>query len=234
MKKNKLPFSRGKVTAPNAWFDYVLLLGCLTLLTFIAYLQAQYNAFGNAYGLATFIPMVILFFCAYYFDHLGVLSMAITNLAAWAGIAVTPLTILKENNFGDSRLIFTGLALGVLLVVIATASGRKNMKAHFAFTYLNFALNILFIATIAGMFYFDKMYVVWLLPIAAIAYYFYKKIHSTFFLLFYNDDLVVWLFCDELCVDAGTAYDCPGSIYARITVLYRIGRLHDHFFNRHE
>jgi hypothetical protein len=68
------------------WPDYILLLGCLLLLILIAYLQFQYNVFGNRYGLATFIPMVLLFISAYYFDHIGVLTMAITNLAAWAGI----------------------------------------------------------------------------------------------------------------------------------------------------
>ena len=66
-------------------------LAALLLLTFITYLQVQYNVFGDRFGLATFIPMIILFYCAYYFDHLGVLSMAVANLAAWMGIAVTPL-----------------------------------------------------------------------------------------------------------------------------------------------
>ena len=96
-ERKKLPFSFARVPAPNAYFDYILLLGCLTLLTFITYLQVQYTAFGEAYGLATFIPMVLLFFCAYYFDHLGVLSLAITNLAAWMGVAITPLNIFNAN-----------------------------------------------------------------------------------------------------------------------------------------
>ncbi|MDQ6764326.1 MAG: hypothetical protein M3015_17115 [Bacteroidota bacterium] len=64
-------------------FDYILLFGCLSLLTFVGYLQFEYNVFGNKWGLATFIPMVVLFMAAYYFDHLGVLILAIVNLAAW-------------------------------------------------------------------------------------------------------------------------------------------------------
>jgi len=90
--KTKKPFSLNKVAAPNAFFDYILLLGCLTFISFVGYLQFQYQVFGNRYGLATFIPMLVLFFSAYYFDHLGILSLAITTLAAWAGIAaVSPL-----------------------------------------------------------------------------------------------------------------------------------------------
>src|SRR6478752_2909089 len=68
-------FSRQKNAVTKIWPDYILLLGCLLLLILIAYLQFQYNAFGNRYGLATFIPMVLLFISAYYFDHIGVLSM---------------------------------------------------------------------------------------------------------------------------------------------------------------
>jgi hypothetical protein len=184
-ERKKLPFSCAKVKSPNAWFDYILLLGCLTLLILIAYLQFQYNVFGNAYGLATFIPMVILFFCAYYFDHLAVLSMAITNLATWMGIAVTPLTIIRSNNFADTQIIFAGLLLGSLLVVMSAISKSKSIKPHFSFTYLNFGMNILFISTIAGMFEFDSLYLVWLLPLAVLVTYFYRQavVHSSFYII---------------------------------------------------
>ena len=178
-ERKKLPFAITKVPAPNSFFDYILLLGCLTLITFITYLQVQYTAFGNAYGLATFIPMVILFFCAYYFDHLGILSMAIANLAAWMGIAITPLSIFKANNFEDAKVIFAGLLLGVALTVIAWGSKQKNIKAHFCFTYTNFGMNILFIACLAGMFHFDNLYALWLLPLAGTLFYFYKRSLAT-------------------------------------------------------
>jgi hypothetical protein len=65
-------------------------------LTFVGYLQFEYNVFGNKWGLATFIPMVLLFMSAYYFDDLGVLSIAIVNLATWVGITVTPLQLLSS------------------------------------------------------------------------------------------------------------------------------------------
>lgn len=182
----KLPFSRGKVMAPNSFFDYILLLGCLTMLTFLTYLQVQYNVFGNAYGMATFIPMVILFFCAYHFDHLGVLSLAITNLGAWMGVAVTPLRIIKSNDFSDTQIILAGLVLGIVLSVAAEWSIRRNFKRHFSFTYLNFALNVSFVSCLAGMFRFEDLYLVWLLPLAAMIWYFYKKalaISSFYFVL---------------------------------------------------
>lgn len=179
-------FSIHKVPAPNPFFDYILLLGCLTFVSFIAYLQFQYTFFGTAYGLATFIPMVVLFFSAYYFDHLGILSLAITNLAAWAGIAVTPLRILKENDFSSGRLIYTGLALGVLLVLMGLLSERRNIKNHFEFTYTNFGTHILFVSGLAGLFVFDNIYPLWFLLLLGMAWYFYRqamKKRSFYFLL---------------------------------------------------
>jgi len=123
--------------------------------------------------------MIILFFCAYYFDHLGVLSMAITNLAAWMGVAITPLNIFHANNFENAKIIFTGLILGVALNVIAWGSKNKNIKAHFWFTYTNFGMNILFIACLAGMFHFDNLYLLWVLPLAGTLFYFYKRSLAT-------------------------------------------------------
>ncbi len=184
--KNKLPFSTGKVEAPNAFFDYILLLACLSFVTFIGYLQYQYHFFGERYGLVTFIPMLVLFFCAYYFDHLGILSLAITSLCAWAGITVTPTRILRDNDFNSSNIIFTGIVLGIGLIAAAALTQRRGFKPHFAFTYTNFGMNILFISVLAAMFQFNNIYFLWFLALLGVAFYFYKealRTKSFYFLL---------------------------------------------------
>lgn len=173
--KNKMPFSVEKQTSKNLVFDYLLLLGCLSFIIFIGYLQFQYNVFGNRYGLAGFIPMVVLFFSAYYFDHLGILSMGITNLAAWMGITVTPLEVLKANDFNSESIILTGLILGALLISAALLTNKKNFKRHFGFTYTNFGMHILFISCLAAIFYYENIYLVWFLLLIGIACYFYIK-----------------------------------------------------------
>jgi len=172
---HKLPFSKQKVAAPNALFDYVLLLACLSFVTFIGYLQYQYQFFGHRFGLVTFIPMLVLFFCAYYFDHLGILSMAITTLCAWAGIAVTPTRILEDNDFNSTTIVYTGLVLGACLVATAIASRRSGVKPHFAFTYSNFGMHLLFICSLAGMFMYNNILLLWCLPLAVVSYYFYRE-----------------------------------------------------------
>ncbi|MBS1661313.1 MAG: DUF2157 domain-containing protein [Bacteroidetes bacterium] len=173
--RKKAPFSWNQVESPNAYFDYILLLGCLSLLIFLSYLQYAYNVFGDNYGLATFIPMVILFITAYYFDHLGILSLAITNLAAWAGIAVTPMTILKENNFATPRLIYTGILLGSILLAMGVLSKQRRAKPHFETTYTNFGLHLFFIAVLAGFFSEDNLYFLWFLGLVAAGFYLYTK-----------------------------------------------------------
>jgi len=164
-------FSWSRVASPNAFFDYILLLGCLSFITFIGYCQFEYHAFGEKYGLATFIPMLVLFISAYTFDHLGVLSLAITNMAAWVGITVTPLRLLRENDFNDTVLIHTGLALGVVLILLGVVSAYKNYKTHFEFTYLNFGVHLFFISGLAGLFRYSRIYGIWFLVLAGVAIY---------------------------------------------------------------
>jgi hypothetical protein len=173
--KNKLPYSNNIVAAPNAFFDYVLLLACLTFITFVGYLQYQYNVFGNRYGLVTFIPMLLLFFTAYYFDHLGILTMAISTLAAWAGISVTPMSVLQENDFDSVTIIFTAFTLGVVLVTLGYFSTKENIKKHFEFTYNNFGIHLLFISTIAAMFHFENICWLIFILLAGIGYLVYQK-----------------------------------------------------------
>lgn len=173
--RNKLPFSTGRVAAPNAFFDYILLLACLAFVTFIGYLQFQYHVFGNRFGLATFIPMVALFLAAYYFDHLGILSMAITTLCAWAGFAVTPARILQDNDFNSNTVIVTGIITGAGLIGMGALTRIRMIKAHFAFTYINFGMHILFISVLAAMFLNDSTYFLWFLLLLGIAVYFYLE-----------------------------------------------------------
>lgn len=240
--KNKLPFSNYKVDAPNVFFDYVLLLACLTLITFIGYLQYQYNVFGNRYGLVTFIPMLVLFFTAYYFDHLGILTMAITTLAAWAGISVTPMTVLKENDFDSATIIFTAFALGLVLVTLAYFSTTQNIKKHFEFTYNNFGIHLLFISTLAAMFHFENICLLIFILLAGIGYLVYLKAikeKSFYFLLMLSlyvyigfSYLVTKLLFDIMQVDTGNVIlACLYFIGSSIGIMIFLIRMNKQFKN---
>lgn len=184
--RKAIGFKTGKVESPNVWFDYILLSGCLLMLILAAYLQFQYQLFGTRWGLATFLPMVVLFFAAYYFDHIGVLSLAITNLATWVGITVTPTRLLKDNDFNSTTIIYSGIVLGALLILSGLYSIHKNLKAHFGFTYKNFGSHLLFVSTLSAVFNFSQTYFLWFLLLVAISFFQFRqavKENSFYFLV---------------------------------------------------
>ncbi|SHL21155.1 Predicted membrane protein [Chitinophaga jiangningensis] len=174
--RHKKPFTWEKVSSPTPFFDYILLLGCLLFITFITYLQGTYTVFANHYGTAVFIPLVVLLFSAYYFDHIGVLSLAITNFAAWLGVNISPYALMGGLSLNDSHLIRTGALLGVGVCLADFLSNHFHKKAHFGFTYRNFGTHIFLIACLAGMFSSDfgftisegiNYYFVWFILLAA-------------------------------------------------------------------
>ena len=145
-------FTWEEVENPHHFSDFVLLLGCTSFLILEGYLQFQYDLFGLKYGLVTFIPAILFFFCAYFFDHRGVLSMAITAFASWVGVNIAPFTVLEKNDFSAPNFLITAIVLGLVLSGLGLISEYKNLKKHFSFTYLLLGSNLTLIAALTGMF----------------------------------------------------------------------------------
>lgn len=222
--KNKLPFSKEKVLSPNSFFDYILLLACTSLLIFTGYLQFEYKVFGTNYGMATLIPMLVLFFVAYYFDHQGILSMAIANLAVWMGVSVTPKQLLLNSDFDSQTIIYTYLVLGILLIAGAYASQYFNFKKHFKFSYQHYGIHVAYIALLAGYFhYYDSIIAAgWMLGILVLSFLMYSdafKNKSFYFLL-----LVVlygYIAVSSLVIRAFMGVGDIGAVY--LILFYFIG-----------
>lgn len=149
----KKPFSKDKVTSPSTFFDYILLLGAVSFLIFTGYLQYQYNVFGSNYGLATFIPMLVLFYLAYDFDHIGILNMAIVNLGIWMGVSVTPKNLLLSYTFDSQSIILTYFGFSLLLLAGAWLTQKFKVKPHFKFSYYHYGMHVCIISLLAGYFY---------------------------------------------------------------------------------
>ena len=183
--KNKKPFTWLEVVNDHPFSDYILLLGCLLFLSFEGYLQFQYVIFGEQYGLAAFIPAMLFLFIGYYYDHKGILSMAITGIGSWLGLTITPLNMLDQD-LASTSIILTGMALGTLFTSASYLSIKKNWKKHFSFTYYNFGMQLLFISTLAGMFALESIQLIFFPILAGICYLAYryaKKEKSFYFLL---------------------------------------------------
>lgn len=171
--RDRMPYSNGETKYTSPFFDYVILLGCLLFGIFVGYFQYQYNLFGNHYGLTTLFPTLVFFTCAYLFDHKGILSLGITGLAAWAGLTVTPMDLLERNDFSDLTIILTSIVLGLIIIAFAWYADKKDIKKHFSFSYNNFGMNILCIATLAALFDQDLKILSFLL-LAGACYYFIR------------------------------------------------------------
>jgi hypothetical protein len=101
------------------------------------------------------------------------LSLGITGFAGWAGLSVTPLQLLEDNDFSNITLIYTALALGTIITLFANYSDAKNIKKHFSFSYHNFSANILFVATLAAL--IDQpLKLISFLLLAGLCFYFIK------------------------------------------------------------
>ena len=222
--KNKLPFTTQKVNSPIAFFDYVLLLGCITFLIFTGYLQYAYKVFGTNYGMATFIPMLVLLFCAYYFDHIGILNMAIANLAIWLGVTVTPKQLLLNSDFNSETIIYTYLLLGLFLLAAAFATRKFNFKRHFEFSYRHYGVHLAFVSLLAGCFHFYDLprALIWMLGIALVGFYVYRDAFadkSFYFLLLVV--LYSYIAVSSLVVRIAITGDNIGGVY--LLFLYFIG-----------
>ncbi|KQO22778.1 hypothetical protein ASF10_10470 [Flavobacterium sp. Leaf82] len=179
--KNSKGFQKQETTFEHPVLEYLVLAASILTCIFIGYLQFQYKPFGTNYGIATLIPTVVSFFCAYYFDNKSVLTIAITGLAAYVGLSVTPQDLLNNSNFyQDQTLSYSAIILGVLLILWTIYSSRIQLKLHFNIIYLTFALHIISIATISSLleYFEDGIWFLFLIVLAASSFYFYKISHE--------------------------------------------------------
>ncbi|WP_125722922.1 DUF2157 domain-containing protein [Flavobacterium ustbae] len=169
-------FQKEETTFDHPVLEYLVLAGNILTCIFIGYLQFQYKPFGEHYGLATLVPTIVSFFCAYYFDNRSVLTIAITGLAAYVGLSVTPQTLLDNNDFYASQsLSYSAVMLGVLLILWTIYSCRISLKTHFSLIFLTFALHIISIASISNLTNYDILtWMVFGVILAGSTYYFYK------------------------------------------------------------
>ncbi|MEZ0540967.1 DUF2157 domain-containing protein [Fibrella arboris] len=153
--KNRPPFSSEAARNRSVFGDYALLLSCLLFLSLEGYAQYRFNLFGARYGLVTFLPAVLFLGIAYRFDHRGVLGMGLTALASWVGVTVRPLELRLRTNFFDETTVLAAIGLGTLLIGGALLLEQRRVKAHFTYTIVTFAGNLLLLALLAGVFNFD-------------------------------------------------------------------------------
>lgn len=180
-------YSAGEVEGPTPYFDYVVLLGSLLFISVQGYLQFQYDLLTENLGMSTLISALVFFFMAYRFDHAGVLSLAITALASFFSITISPKKWYSGDFFEGPHVYLTAVIFGIALAAVALLLERRRIKPHFMFTYLNFALLIFFVGALSGLFESRRLMGLYLPVIYAgvlFAYLAAKRRKSFLFLLY--------------------------------------------------
>lgn len=176
-------YSNGVTPGPTPYFDYVVLLGSLLFISVQGYLQFQYELLTENLGYSTLITALFFFFVAYRFDHIGVLSLAITALASFWSISLSPQKWYSGNFFTGSHLYTTAIIFGAALAAVGLLLDWKKIKTHFTFTYLNFATLTFFAGAIAAMFLNENYFLFVLLIFAGCAFSYYQARQRRSFLL---------------------------------------------------
>jgi hypothetical protein len=150
--KKGLPYAHDQVKSPTPYFDYVVLLGCLLFVSVLGYAQFLFNFLDESIQEVTLFTAVVFFVMAYRFDHIGVLSMAVTALAAFWGIRVSPQQWSSSEIFSHADLKVVAIIFGAAVSIAALILDQRKIKPHFTFTYFNFCCLIFFTGSLAGLF----------------------------------------------------------------------------------
>lgn len=144
-------FSIEKINAPTPYFDYIVLLGSLLFISVQGYIQFQYQLFDDHLEWNTLVTAAIFFFVAYRFDNLGILSLAVTAMASFFGLSVSPQKWYSSDFFETANLHLTAIFFGFALGAAAMILDYKAIKKHFTFTYINFSSLIFFGGATVGL-----------------------------------------------------------------------------------
>jgi hypothetical protein len=180
-------YDHGKIKPPTPYYDYIALLGCLLFISILTYLQFQYNLFDEGMGAATLVTSIVMFYMAYRFDHLAILSLAITALASFWSISMSPQKWYSGSFLEDGELHNTAILLGTALAATGWVLDRRGIKKHFTFTYLNFASLMYLSGCLTGIFTNSGLYLLYFLALAtgcALLVYYATKAKSFLFLLY--------------------------------------------------
>lgn len=183
--KHGQTYSNEVIKSPTPYYDYVLLLGSLLFISIQGYLQFQYGALTEYLSWSTLITSFFFFYLAYRFDHIGVLSLAITALASFWSISVSPQKWYSDEYFSNSNLHNTAIIFSVVVTIIVLLLDKRKIKAHFTFTYFNFCTLIFFVGSVAGLFLGPwLLYVLLIYGGCIFAWYVAKTRRSFLFLLY--------------------------------------------------
>lgn len=185
IQKFAKPYSNSQVTNSLVYFDYLLILVSLLIISLFTYVQVYFDWVELLINWTSFISAVLLLFMAYRYDNKALLAMGIAALAAAVGISITPVDWAKGDWQITSELYLTSMLLGTLLWVAEYITHDKGIKRHFRFTFQHFGLLLFYVGGLGAMFNDNHPWpyaALMLLVGTALTFYTWKKKEFLFFL----------------------------------------------------
>jgi hypothetical protein len=145
------PFSWQATESPHLAADYVLLLGLLLLAADLAYAEARFRFLGPNWPYHLLLVALIALAAAYRFDSRAALSLALTSLAAWRGVAVS-LSFATSSAAQIPAVRANALVCGAVFAAAGILSARKRRKAHFEPVFVTLGLLLVFGGLLSGAF----------------------------------------------------------------------------------
>ncbi len=188
IRKFAKSYSNTEVTVSHVYFDYVLILVSLLIISLFAYVQVYFNLVELLLNWTSFISAALFLFMAYRYDNRALLAMAITAFAAAVGLSISPVDWTKGTLQLSSNLYNISIVLGALLTVAGQVSQYKNIKKHFRFTYQNFGLLLYFIGCLSAMSDSDyELSYAFLTLVSAVILSWYTWVHKEFLFFIYSN-----------------------------------------------
>ncbi len=158
---NAPAWSWSESPSPGLLLDYVLYLGCLVWSVELAYLETRFHVLSGQWDSYLLATAGLFFFLAYRFDNRLVLSLALSSLAGWFGLAISHWRSHQDAEYRQYAMLYSA-AIGAIGATLRS----RGVKAHFFGTYLNIGGNVLFWSLLSGVFQ-QEGYVLWLLLLLA-------------------------------------------------------------------
>lgn len=185
IQKFASPYSNQEVKVNHIYFDYILLLVSLLIITLFTYIQVYFDLVELLINYTSFISAALLITMAYLYCNRALLSMAIVAFTAAVGLSITPINWVTGDLGEHPNLHMIGIFLGLFLMIIGQFSLFFGIKKHFRFTYQNFGLILYYIGCVAALDLGDSEYLyafLLLLSAAAMSYYTWMMKEFLFFL----------------------------------------------------
>lgn len=184
IQKHAQPYSSQLVEINHPYFDYMVLLAALLILSLFTYIIVYYDLADDLLNWSSLISAILFFNMAYRYDNKALLSMAITALAATVGLSISPVGWAKGELLNAVAPSTIGLVFASFLLFVSFVTHLKKIKRHFTFTYQNFGLLLFFFSFNAVLFDLGSYWIAMLIiaSAAVVGYYSWYKKQFLFFL----------------------------------------------------